>query len=173
MIANLEAANAGLSDACKESVSLNDCIHHPMIRTFLSRSIGSAVHLEPDPVPVRGPACHLQQVLYNLVANARDAIQGNGFVTIRTERVSLPEAKDDLPPGEYMKLAVQDDGCGMAKSVLPKIFDAGFSGKGSFGVGLYVIQEIVRSMEGHIRVRSSTRKPKGTIFSIYFNRIYL
>ncbi|MEK6235750.1 MAG: ATP-binding protein [Planctomycetales bacterium] len=103
----------------------------------------------------------IQQVLINLLINARQAIEGGGTV-----RVQLRHA----PAEGMIELTVRDDGCGIPTEKLPKIFDAFFStktgpdasGKGGSGLGLATCRNIIESHHGRIRVQSTVGK--GTAF---------
>lgn len=114
----------------------------------------------------------VDQVLANLVVNAKDAISGSGRVTIGTENVDLDESYCQIHcgfvPGQYVMLAISDDGCGMDKDTLGKIFEPFFTtkerGKGT-GLGLSTVYGIVKQNSGFVNVYSE--KGKGTSFKIY------
>ncbi len=110
------------------------------------------------------------QILANLCVNTRDAILGVGKVTIETENVASCDSNGQ-PPGEYVRLSVRDDGCGMDEETLAHVFEPYFTtkeaGKGS-GLGLATVYGIVRQNGGFISVASI--KGQGTVFSVYLPR---
>ncbi len=112
--------------------------------------------LAEDLPPVRGEATLVQEVLMNLVLNAFDAIGPGGRVTARTAR-----------DGQFVRVDVEDDGCGIAEEDLPKVFDPFFTtkdpGKGT-GLGLSVAQRIVEAHGGTIDVTSLAAG--GTCFTV-------
>jgi signal transduction histidine kinase len=105
----------------------------------------------------------IQQVLLNLLINARQAMPGGGRLTIKL----VPDADNDM-----IDLVVRDNGCGIPPEVLPRIFDSFFttkhgpdaSGKGGTGLGLSSCRDIIEAHRGRIRVDSSVGK--GTAFTI-------
>jgi two-component system cell cycle sensor histidine kinase/response regulator CckA len=116
---------------------------------------------------------HLEQVMLNLVLNARDAITGPGLVTVSTANVVLTGTEDDLllpcTPGPYVQLAVNDTGRGIEAGTLAQIFEPYFSTKPSgrgTGLGLYHVREIVRECRGTMRVTSVPGR--GSTFSVFF-----
>ncbi|MFP4087314.1 MAG: transporter substrate-binding domain-containing protein [Desulfobacteraceae bacterium] len=143
---------------------------------MLRRLIGEDIDLawEPDTNlwPVNMDPVQLDQILANLCVNARDAIRGVGKVTIETENVILSEddcaAHAGTKPGEYVMLAVSDDGMGMDRETLANAFEPFFTtkelGKGT-GLGLSTVYGIVRQNQGAINVYSEP--DKGTTFRIY------
>jgi signal transduction histidine kinase len=114
---------------------------------------------------ILGSASQLQRLLLNLITNARQAIKENGTIRIIVKH----ELKTDS-----VVLTVRDNGAGIPKEVLPKIFDRFFttksgpdaSGKGGTGLGLTACKQIIDEHRGRIRVESTVGK--GTAFSIRF-----
>jgi PAS domain S-box-containing protein len=117
----------------------------------------------------------LEQLLTNLVVNARDAIQGPGRITLATANRTLSErdcaAWMEAGPGEYVELQVSDNGKGMPPEILPYIFEPFFTtkpkGRGT-GLGLAMVHGIVRQHRGTLRV--DTAPDQGTTFRILLPR---
>ena len=146
---------------------------------MLQRLIGEDINLVWLPGaslwPVRMDPSQIDQILANLCVNARDAIAGVGKITIETGIVSLDETYAAEHPGfvsgDYVLLALSDDGCGMDKEVLGHLFEPFFTtkemGKGT-GLGLATVYGIVKQNHGFISVQS---KPgHGTSFKLYLPR---
>ena len=117
----------------------------------------------------------VDQILANLCVNARDAIAGVGKVTIETDKVTFDEAycadHAGSVPGEFVLLAVSDDGCGMEKETLDNIFDPFFTTKDvsqGTGLGLATVYGIVKQNNGFINVYSEPGE--GTTIRIYLPR---
>ena len=146
---------------------------------ILRRLIGEDIDLAWLPGigvwPVMIDPGQLDQLLANLCLNARDAIAGVGKVTIETENVlidrSYCEEHPDFLPGEYVRLGVNDGGCGMDRDTRTHIFEpfftAGSPGKGT-GLGLATVYGIVRQNQGFINVYSEPGR--GSTFSIHLPR---
>ena len=161
-----------------QPVALNALIGN-LIR-MLRRVIREDIRLEcvyGEPLPfVQGDTGMMEQVLLNLVVNARDAMPQGGQIHITTERVSLEPAdtgtSPDAPAGEFVCLSVSDTGTGIAPEVLPHIFEPFFTtkevGKGT-GLGLATVYGIVNQHQGRSEV--SSRIGEGTTFKIFLPAI--
>ena len=117
------------------------------------------------------------QVIMNLAINAKDAMNGTGNLTISTSTYKLVEnysfGDDIIPPGDFVVIDVEDNGCGIPQEIIGRIFDPFFSTKENVvgsgtGLGLAMVYGIVRQTEGFIKVASEVGK--GTTFSIYLPR---
>lgn len=139
--------------------------------------LGSAISLEirPSPVPafVKVDPTQFDQIILNLVTNAREAMPQGGVLTIAVDLVTLGEEKSprlaDLAPGRYACLAVQDTGVGMTEEVQARIFEPFFTTKGlgkGKGLGLATVYGIVKQHEGGIDFVSAPGQ--GTTFYLYF-----
>jgi PAS domain S-box-containing protein len=161
-------------------MDLNDVIGG--IEKMLGRLIGEDVELQisldPSIEAINADPGQLEQVLMNLVVNARDAMPGGGRLTITTSN-SVLSAESTMgtlraPDGEYVMLAVSDSGCGMTRAVQQRIFDPFFTtkeqGRGT-GLGLATVYGIVKQSGGEIYVYSEINR--GTTFKIYFPRFIL
>jgi CheY-like chemotaxis protein len=128
-------------------------------------------NLDQDLPAIRASAAQLRQIVMNLITNASDAIgDREGIIRVNTRPVTLKgepaaSASGTLPDGDYVQLEVSDTGCGMSPETQAKVFDPFFTTRASGrGMGLAVVQGIVRSLAGAIRVTSELGK--GTIFQI-------
>ncbi|MBU4119331.1 MAG: PAS domain S-box protein [Proteobacteria bacterium] len=146
-----------------------------MLRRLIGENIDLAWLPGAELAPVKMDPVQIDQLLANLCVNARDAIVDVGKVTIETGNVAFDEAYCAEHPGfvagEYVLLAVSDDGCGMDKKTLDQIFEPFFTnkevGQGT-GLGLSVVYGIVKQNNGFINVYSEPEK--GTTFKIYLSR---
>ena len=127
-------------------------------------------------IQVKLDPTQLEQILSNLLINARDAIEGSGRITVKCGgvRFDLDDGKTGTPglsPGHYAKLSVTDNGSGIEATVLPHIYEPFFTtkevGKGT-GLGLSTVYGIVRQNNGHIECNSEPGK--GTTFEIWLPR---
>ncbi|SLM32574.1 putative Histidine kinase [Desulfamplus magnetovallimortis] len=171
-----------LAFARKQTISpkvldLNETIEN--ILTMLRRLIGEDIDLEWHPHEklwmVNIDPSQIDQILANLCVNARDAISDTGKVTIETGTVVFDEDycshHRGFIPGEYVLMALSDNGCGMQQETLTRIFEPFFTTKGlgkGTGLGLATVYGIVKQNEGFINVYSEPGE--GTIFKIYLPR---
>jgi CheY-like chemotaxis protein/two-component sensor histidine kinase len=132
-----------------------------MLRPMLPSSIEIKLDIENDLPPIMGNAVQLQQVLTNLLINARDAMEGHGLVTVELrfkERFNVCTSCHQTLSGQFVEVTVRDNGNGMAEDVLSRIFEPFMTtkdiGKGS-GMGLSMVHGIVHAHGGHILVESS------------------
>jgi PAS domain S-box-containing protein len=144
---------------------------------MLRRLIGEDVQLEcvpaPRPAAVRADRGQLEQVVVNLVANARDAMPRGGRLTIEVGHVELDEERAQRHPGArsgpHVRLLVADSGCGMDADTLAHVFEPFFTtkerGKGT-GLGLATVYGIVEQSGGHVIVAS--QPGVGSTFCVYF-----
>jgi two-component system cell cycle sensor histidine kinase/response regulator CckA len=158
-------------------LNLNETVEGML--TMLRRLIGEDIDLVWLPCknlwPVKVDPSQIDQILANLCVNARDAISGTGKVTIETGTTVLDEDycahNVGSVAGEYVLLAVSDDGCGMNKETLGKLFEPFFTtkqvGQGT-GLGLATVYGIVKQNNGFINVYSEPGQ--GTTFKIYLPR---
>jgi PAS domain S-box-containing protein len=147
----------------------------PMLRRLIGEHMDLIIAPGGDLGQVTADPGQIEQVVMNLVVNARDAMPKGGALNVQTKRAVLAETKDHLegriPPGDYVTVRVQDAGCGMAPGTLAKIFEPFFTtkepGKGT-GLGLSTVYGIVHQSGGHIGVDSAPGR--GTTFTIYLPR---
>jgi two-component system cell cycle sensor histidine kinase/response regulator CckA len=159
-------------------LSLNNVVGNleGMLQRLIGADIRLVIRLDPGNSQVRADQAQLEQVLLNLVVNARDAMPNGGILTIETAQVQLAKSPlyhvDPLPPGSYVKLSVGDTGSGMDRETQAHIFEPFFTtkeeGKGS-GLGLSTVYGIVTQSGGAIDV--TTRVGHGSRFDIYFPRV--
>ncbi len=138
-------------------------------RDTLPKTIDIRTRVEPGLPPLVGDPTQCHQVLVNLCVNARDAMPAGGQLTISAARARLDESSGvNLPPGDYVKLEVQDSGAGIAPDIVDRIFDPFFTtkepGQGT-GLGLSTSLTIVKSHGGEIEVVSYG--DRGTVFAVY------
>ena len=142
----------------------------PMLRRVIGEHVEVVDETPLDLPAVMGDRSQVEQVIVNLVVNARDAMPTGGRLTIRTSSVSGPPADaHDLAPGRFVLLEVADTGVGMDPATQARIFDPFFTTKefgAGTGLGLATVYGIVRQMAGAVRVQSEPGR--GTTFRLYF-----
>ena len=155
-----------------KTVSLNTTISR--LLNMLQRLIGENLQLvwQPDPQlwTIKIDPSQVEQILVNLVINARDASDETGRIVIETQNVRLEREgiADEIAPGNYIRLRVSDEGCGMDSETLSHIFEPFYTSKpvgAGTGLGLATVYGIVKQNNGHIHVYSEPAQ--GTVFNIY------
>ena len=159
-------------------VSLNQIVSsmETMLRCLVPENIDLATVLAPGLGAAMADTGQIEQVLMNLVTNARDAMPNGGKIRIETADVDLESATGerdrDIAPGAYVTLAVTDTGVGMDERTRALIFEPFFTtkelGKGT-GLGLAMVYGIVKQSGGAIAVRSEPGA--GSAFTVYFPRV--
>jgi two-component system cell cycle sensor histidine kinase/response regulator CckA len=145
----------------------------PMLRRLVDDSIEISMLLPATAMNIKADPNQIQQILLNLVVNARDAMPRGGIVTVETQVVVLDGAqaalKLELKPGRYAVIAVSDTGSGMDEATRARIFEPFFTtkavGEGT-GLGLSTVFGIVQQSGGSIWVYSELGR--GTTFKVYF-----
>ncbi len=176
VVADLLAASRGGKGA-SQVMEINDAVtgylrspeHQALVSTH--PGVRVAADLDPDLLNVRCSRVHLAKALMNLVANAAEAIGGEGTVTISTENRYLDSpirGFEEIPAGEYAVLRVADDGGGIEAPDLARVFEPFFTkkvlGRSGTGLGLTVVWHTVHDHGGFIDVSSTSG---GTAFELY------
>ncbi len=157
-------------DANKLIVSMSDLLNRSLGENIALETIGGAGiwKIECD-------VSELESALLNLALNARDAMPDGGKLTIETSNAYLDDEycrhHADLTPGQYVLIAVSDDGVGMSAETIERAFDPFFTtketGKGT-GLGLSQVYGFVKQSKGHVRIYSEPGE--GTTIKLYFPR---
>ena len=157
-----------------EVVDLRDCLSD--LGHLLNRLVGETVRLriahDPALMPIRADRRQFEQVVMNLVVNARDAMPEGGEITVETKMVTLdaPLARDRalVPEGRYVTLQVRDQGTGIAPDKRDKIFEPFYTTKGvgkGTGLGLSMVYGIIKQTGGYIF--GDSELGQGATFTIY------
>jgi two-component system cell cycle sensor histidine kinase/response regulator CckA len=146
-----------------------------MLRTLIGEHIDLVWNPAERVWPIRMDPSQVDQILANLCVNSRDAIADVGQITIETKNVTFDEDhcayRPELFPGDFVMMAVSDDGSGMDKETVDKIFEPFFTTKGlgkGTGLGLATVYGIVKQNDGFINVYSEPGF--GSTFKIYLPR---
>jgi two-component system cell cycle sensor histidine kinase/response regulator CckA len=139
-----------------------------MLQRLIGEHVSLIVSVARESCVVRADAAQLEQVLINLAVNGRDAMPGGGRLAIGTSRVSvLPGERPDGLTGQFVRLSIEDTGCGMTPDVLAHVFEPFFTtkprGEGT-GLGLATVYGTVQQLSGQIDV--DTAPGVGTTFQI-------
>jgi PAS domain S-box-containing protein len=149
------------------------------LEKMLQRLLGDGFELRFELAPslsmVKADESQLEQIVLNLVVNARDAMPAGGSITLRTSNVHIDtpaESELGFGRGDFVVLSVEDDGVGMSADTQRRIFEPFFTtkdvGKGT-GLGLSTVHGIVQQSDGHLRVESELGR--GTRFDVYLPRL--
>lgn len=157
-----------------QPININDIVQK--VEKFLARMIGEDIllttHIKDRNLNIFADNVQIEQILFNLATNARDAMPGGGSLFITAEKIKIDNSFIDAhgfgKEGEYALITVSDSGIGIEGAILQRIFEPLFTtkevGKGT-GLGLSVVYGIVMQHNGFIDVYSE--KEKGTTFRIY------
>lgn len=141
-----------------------------MLQRIIGENITLTTSLSPNLHNVIADQGQIEQIMLNLIVNARDAISGRGSISISTKNYENDEINHVFAGSResYVLIRLQDDGCGIDQSVIKHIFEPFFTTKkndGSTGLGLSTVYGIVNQSNGYIDVKSGPYK--GTTFEIY------
>jgi len=155
-------------------LQLNDVVYDTikLLERVIDKNIEMTVELDSHLPPIQGDTNQIEQIVMNLMVNARDAMQRGGRIVIKTAIMCVKQGMQDIPtyilPGEYVVLSVSDTGTGIPESILNKIFEPFFTtkerGKGT-GLGLSMVYGAVKEHRGYITVQSEPGA--GTTFTVY------
>lgn len=151
------------------------------LTALMRRLIGAGIDLQMihgrDLWPVKVDASQLEQVIINLVVNARDAMGQEGRLLIQTSNYHTSKVTrlghDMMPKGDYVLVEVKDSGHGITTENMERIFEPFFSTKevgAGTGLGLSTVYGIVKQTGGFVGVESQTIHPSGTVFKIFLPR---
>lgn len=154
-------------------VNLNSLVENmtKLLRRIIGENIALEMNTNRPTQNIKVDPGQIEQVLMNLIVNAKYAMQNGGRLTIETGNITLDEeyarSHEGVQPGPYVVLAVTDTGCGMSREVQERIFEPFFTTKGmkGTGLGLSTVYGIVKQHGGHIYVYSEPEV--GTTFKIY------
>jgi two-component system, cell cycle sensor histidine kinase and response regulator CckA len=156
------------------TLDLNECIRKidPILTRLIREDLEFKRNIHTHPLPILADSGQLEQILINLVTNARDAIPEAGAITIKTMPVHLEKEFIEVfgfgVPGTYAAISISDTGSGMEDKIRERIFEPFFTtketGKGT-GLGLAIVYGIVKQHGGYINVESEPGK--GTTFTVY------
>jgi two-component system cell cycle sensor histidine kinase/response regulator CckA len=161
-----------------EVFNLNQVIAgmNSLLRRLIGEDIDTVSNISTEPLMIHADRGKIQQIIMNLVVNARDAMPEGGKLTIETTAVDLEENyilnRPETRPGPYAMFAISDSGMGMNQETQARIFEPFFTtkekGKGT-GLGLSTVYGIVKQSDGYIWVYSEIGR--GTTIKIYFPRV--
>ncbi len=155
-------------------LQLNDVVYDTLklLERVIDKNIELTVELDSHLPFIQGDTNHIEQIVMNLIINARDAMPKGGRIVIKTSVLNIVQGMPDIPiyilPGEYIVFSLADTGTGIPKDILTRIFEPFFTtkerGKGT-GLGLSMVYGAVKEHKGYITVASEPGA--GTLFTIY------
>ena len=154
-------------------LDVNDALReaYALLENVLGANLKLVLELGEDAGRIEADRSQLDQVILNLVLNARDAMPGGGTITLETGSVDLDGAAADalvVPPGRFTTIVVRDTGVGMTEEVSTHAFEPFYTTKknaGGTGLGLATVHGIVKQSGGEIQVESSAGA--GATFTVY------
>ena len=156
------------------ATSLNEvvgCIR-PVLHALIGGHVELVLHLETELRPALVSPVQVERILLNLAANARDAMPHGGSLAIWTENVDVTRGRSLaggwLVRGAYVKLVIRDSGAGIPPAIISKVFQPGFSTKGSTGLGLATVAQIAEDCGGSVDVQGEGGP--GASFEVYLPR---
>lgn len=159
----------------KETVNVNNIINELMViceRLIWRRNIKLITRLDPGVKTILINSSQLEQILLNLIINARDAMPDGGIIRIETENVTENEydyySKIIDADTDYIKITISDNGCGMDEHTLANYIKSFFTTKdtGGTGIGMSIVKQLIKYNNGYLSCDSE--KGKGTHFMILF-----
>lgn len=155
----------------RKVTALSEMIRDSTLLALSGSRVRCDFALADDLWPAEVDAVQIGQVIRNIVQNAQEAMPEGGVVSIRAENIVLgPQEEPALPPGDYVRVSIADRGGGIAKEVLPRVFDPYFSTKQratqkGMGLGLTICHTVIKEHGGSIAVESEVGG--GTTFDIH------
>jgi len=159
-------------------MNVNTAVEHTekMLRRLIGEDVELVLSLREDIGNIKADPNHIEQAIVNLALNARDAMPKGGRITLETANAHLDETyartHAGVKPGDFVMVAVSDNGCGMDAETRRRIFEPFFTtkekGKGT-GLGLATVYGVVKQLGGDIWVYSEPGQ--GTTFKLYFPRV--
>lgn len=141
-----------------------------LLRASIPGTVSIRENIRAEEVYVRMDPSQYHQVVMNLVVNAGHAIgEQSGTITVSLDKCVIDAKDEEIAQGNYVRLVVEDTGCGMTQEVQERVFDPFFTTKGvdeGTGMGLSAVHGIVKAHSGYIRL--SSEPGKGTRFDVYF-----
>lgn len=137
-----------------------------MVDCAMSAEVQVSIHAGKNLGLVRADQSQLEQVIMNLTANAREAMPEGGTLTITIDEFRSAKDQPDLPPGDYIRLAVADTGMGMTEEVQTQIFEPFYTTKKTgHGLGLSTVYGIIKQIGGYVTVQSEPQR--GSTFNVF------
>jgi len=144
-----------------DRVNVNQIINKvvALIRRTITPTIELNLNLSPTLSQIEADSTQIQQAIMNMCMNARDAMQENGVLAIKTDNVTITGQERYLPlnPGQYIKISIRDTGMGMDENIQRRIFEPFFTTKDKghgTGLGLTIVYGVIKRHNGHIDVDS-------------------
>ncbi len=155
----------------RKTCSIAEVVRNAVLSVVQSTSIQCSFHIPGDLQPVSIDKRQITQVIRNLTINAVQAMPNGGSIGIKLETIAVNgKSNVSLWPGDYLRISIEDNGCGIRPEHLPKIFDPYFTTQDNvtqkgLGLGLAICYAIVKQHQGHIDVES--KWGQGTKVHIY------